>query len=661
MRNLVADTAGEATGSTLLKRLDAAIARLERASPKTKLPYQAPVIELAQRVIETPDGLTDCLERIVRLDRAGVFHGTDWNAPARLKPVLVRQTLESSNLRSMTLEVLSELRFLSVASGGYLHPDISAEQAQHFLAQVLGLNLERLSGGSGEAARGVGQVWTDRLRQLFQLIAERVGYGRIADQVIAEVWRIQAQRPIYTDPIKEMVTQLSIWMANQPGDTASGGRGADRLISALFGPTNHSRDDPGVAVYGERLTTLDTQALAQEATGMARAMHDTGLVSPYHAVLLRFLAAQRSDLLPDSLGLSATGRDSYLSFLDLTHALIEQGIFVETCQSIYGLALLLERGVLFLPPTAPALWRQLGLRLADAPRARLMQCYGASPTPEARLIAGVISVLGQPLGVGQGNNPTCQSARAIAMWSHTDPDYLLQLVTWAARDDEVRIAFEGKNLSSSGLSQGLASGPLIDVDPVSMILVPHLDRIYIEMGRLCANRGGDPHKWINPEMHGWWVGRQFDIAVDVRSGKLDNLEGFIRRFYASFHPSYNGGQPVIHPSPAGVAVTDSAARFVGWHAIAIFRVGLDPSGVVRVYFFNPNNDGGQDWGGGIQVSTEGNGEYFGESSMPIADFASRLYIFHSDPLEKGAEDNVPRGEVDEIIGKAKSSWAQGRA
>ncbi|NED69999.1 hypothetical protein G3I15_54685, partial [Streptomyces sp. SID10244] len=83
------------------------------------------------------------------------------------------------------------------------------------------------------------------------------------------------------------------------------------------------------------------------------------------------------------------------------------------------------------------------------------------------------------------------------------------------------------------------------------------------------------------------------------TGDIIDLDDFIRQFYAAYHPGYNGNQPLIHPQPAGIAFTDSAARYVGWHAITILRVAADPNGVVRVYFFNPNNDSGQDWGDSV--------------------------------------------------------------
>ncbi|MGH3630410.1 MAG: hypothetical protein ACRDRL_23580, partial [Sciscionella sp.] len=195
---------------------------------------------------------------------------------------------------------------------------------------------------------------------------------------------------------------------------------------------------------------------------------------------------------------------------------------------------------------------------------------------------------------------------------------------------------------------------------VSSLVVPHLDRIYAEMGRRCIGRPGDPHRWVNPEFHGWWASRGFRINVEVETGNLIDLDGFMRQFHASYHPSYNGGQPLIHPQPAGVAVTDSAARYVGWHAITILRVAPDPQDVMRVYFFNPNNDSGQDWGDGVVVSTAGNGERFGEASLPFDQFASRLYIFHVDPLERGEPESVPAEDVARILGYIERSWGADR-
>ena len=457
-----------------------------------------------------------------------------------------------------------------------------------------------------------------------------------------------------------MITQIAVCQANPDIDLGISGQGADRLVSSLFGPTRACREDPGIAVYLERLDSMDSVALQGEATGFARAMHDTGLVSPYHTVLLRYLLKHGDYLVAEALGLSATGRDCLLCYRELIHALIRSAVHPATAQAAYGLALMLERGILYQASMAPAMWRQLGLTPSEYSRARLTLAFGDDASPRARLLEGVLCMLGLPLGIGQGNNPTCQSARALSMWAYNDPDYLLQIVAWAARDDEIIMHFEGQPISSMASLSGVASTLPMDLDPVSLIVVPHLDRIYAEMGRRCIGREGDPHRWVNPEFHGWWSGRGFRINVDVATGKLHDLDTFLRHFYASYHPYYNGNQPLIHPQPVGIAVTDSAARFIGWHAITILRVNLAPSGMMRVYFYNPNNDSGQDWGDEVQVSTAGHGERFGESSLPFEQFASRLYIFHYDPLERGELARISQEELDQVIGYLQRSWGAER-
>jgi hypothetical protein len=246
------------------------------------------------------------------------------------------------------------------------------------------------------------------------------------------------------------------------------------------------------------------------------------------------------------------------------------------------------------------------------------------------------------------------------MWAYNMPAELLRILAWAARDDEIVMRFEGNSISSRELGTGLATEPPVDVDAVSLVTVPHLDRIYFEMGLRSAGRGEDPHKWVNAEFHGDHVGHGFRIAVDVFTGGLKDFEGFVRDFYAAYHPIYNGNIPVINPQPAGIAVTDSATRFLGWHAITIQRLALDSDEVMRVYFFNPNNDSGQNWGDGIVTSTQGHGELYGEASLPVAEFASRLYVFHYDPIEKGEPSDIPADEVDRAMQLARSSWASGR-
>jgi hypothetical protein len=618
------------------------------------------VLDSLRRVMLRPGGCAAVQPRAAALEEAGLFLGTDWAFPEILVPALSGASLRSADADTVLIESVSQLRMLAVAAGEYEHPRISAEDAHQFVSQVLAMNLSLLFTPPSEAERNKQGRMAQLVRNLFHHLGERVGYESILDRLVEEIWRILRQRPIQVDQVKQMITQIAVYRGDPEVDLSTAGQGADRLISSLFGTTEACREDPGVDVYRSRLEVMDTNTLQYEAAGFARSMHDTGLVSPYHAELLRFLLDKGDYLLAEALGLSSTGRDCMLRYHTLVHRLIEEAVHPQTAQCIYGLALLLDRGILYQPPVAPALWRQLALPLSPYAQERLTLTYGPTPPPRARLVSGLLSTLGQPLGIGQGDNPTCQSARALSIWAYNDPDYLLQQLACAARDDEIIMHFEGQPISSRESIGGVATKLPTDLDPVSLLVVPHLDRIYAEMGRRCADRPGDPHRWVNPEFHGWWSGRGFRINVDVATGQLIDLEQFLRHFYASYHPHYNGDQPLIHPQPAGVAVTESAARFVGWHAITILRVNLDPQDVMRVYFYNPNNDSGQDWGDGVVVSTAGNGERFGEGSLPFEQFASRLYIYHFDLFERGDPERVSTEELDRVVGYIHRSWGADR-
>lgn len=650
----------EARLAPRLEQLDEALAMLAQAPSFSRPARATRVFDIARRVLLEPGGCEALELRAAAIDSSGLFADSDWATPQHLLPALTPLSLGSPDANTVTIESLSELRLLAVAKGDYPHALISAEHAHHYLTQVLALNLPRLFDMASEAERETQGRLADVPRTLFRYLAERIGFEFIIDVMIDEIWRLLEQRPLLTDSIRQMITQIALCQANPEIDLGTSGQGAARLVSSLFGPTQGCREDPGVGVYAERLSAMDIPALQQEASGMARAMRDIGLVSPYHPVLLRYLLDNNDHLISEALGLSTTGRDCLLCYHELVRALVDGIAYPETAQAIYGLAMLLERGILYQPPLAPALWRQLALPLSGGSRQRLALAYGQSVSPEARLLEGVLCMLGLPLGVGQGNNPTCQSARALSMWAYNDPDYLLQMVAWAARDDEIVMQFEGQPISSMSSGAGLSTGLSLDLDPVSLLVVPHLDRIYAEMGRLCLDREGDPHRWVNPEFHGWWAGRGFHIIVDVTTGKIEAPETFYRHFYATYHPFYNGNQPLVHPQPAGIAVTDSASRFIGWHAITILRAALGPDDTMRLYFFNPNNDSGQDWGDGVVVSTAGNGERFGEASLPFAQFASRLYIFHLDPQEQGAPADVRGEELADVMGYLRRSWGAER-
>jgi len=667
----MADSATESTGPGALDpaaalaarvaTLDRTVAQLAKVSRFAKIAHQGRVLECAGRVLVLPGGVEALRTRAAALDRAGVFAGTDWETPANLLPGLVGRTLRHAPEPTIVLECLSLLRFLAIARDDHRAAGVPPEYASHFLTQVLALNLDRLFGVTDERTRAAATPLQRAVDSLFDTLMQQVGPHGILGRLVDEIWRILAQRPLQVDHVKSMVLQIALALARDGSDIGQARHGADRLVSALFGPTNLCREDPGLDTYLERLASADIRVLQEEASGLARAMHDTGLVSDYHAAFLRWvLEAGHGRLVPDCLGLSNTGLDALRCYEPLVRALIEAAVQPGTGQAILGIAQMLERGILYSPPIAPSLWRLLESPLTPASEAALNASCGTALPAKTHLVAGVLMLLGHPLGIGQGNNPTCQSARALAMWALNDPDYLLWLVAQVTRGDSLRLHFEGRALDTAQLPLGLAMHTPLDADPVSVLLVPHLDRAYAEMGRLCAGRGEDPHRWINPELHGWWVGREFHIAVDVATGALHDHAGFLHAFHVAYHPYHNGNQPVIHPQPAGIAVTDSGGSFVGWHAISIIRVALDQGGEMRVYFFNPNNDSGQDWGQGVVVSTQGHGERFGEGSLPFDQFASRLYLFHDDGLEPLAARPVPPDEIAAITAMARQSWAADR-
>ncbi|MGM1052987.1 MAG: hypothetical protein ACQEXO_11390 [Pseudomonadota bacterium] len=654
------DPHDDATCGQLVKQLDVAIERLAAANAVAKVSPVFEVIDAARPLMFDASGLEMLYARIPAIEAAGFFGGSDWDYPQTLVPSLAVRTVRHGDPIATLVESLSQIRLLAVAKGDYSHPSVSAEHANHFLAQVMAMNLDIVVSDLQESDR----LRPDRLgyavQNLYHYLLEHLGYQNLLEQLVAEVWRILAQRPIQVGGVKQMVTQIAACL-NSP-DTLVGEASEDarQLVDAVFGPTAGCHEDPGLDVYAERLASMDDTTLLQEAIAFAQAMHSTGLVSPYMPGFIRYLRIRWNALIPTALGLSQTGADAFHCYPALIHTLIDEALFPETSQAAYGLAMMLERGILYSPPVAPSLWRQLRLSLCDAAAQKIAAVFGKRRSPACFLLADVLNVLGRPLGVGQGNYPTCQSTRALSMWAYNTPAELLRVVAWAARDDEVVMRFEGNSISSRELGTGLATEPPVDVDAVSLLTVPHLDRVYFEMGRRSIGRGEDPHKWVNAEFHGDHVGHGFRIAVDVFTGKLKDFEGFIRDFYAAYHPFYNGNIPVINPQPAGIAVTDSATRFLGWHAITIQRLALDPSQVMRVYFFNPNNDSGQDWGQDIITSTQGNGELYGEASLPVAQFASRLYVFHYDPLEKGETAIIPSDEVDRAMSLARNSWASGR-
>jgi hypothetical protein len=630
-------------------------------------PAQLPrLLNATLRLLAQPGGVDVAYAQAHRFDDAGVFEGSDWDHPERLQPSLSRGSLSGAR-EAVAVESLSRLRMMAIAEGNHKHAAVDADAAREYLQRSLVMSLDLLQPDRTEAGRQQGAgLRHQAVEALLQFELDRIGGARVVAALVDEADRLLDQRLIDVSDARGMLDRIERLLVEHGGggldpdddpDIAEAVEHGRFLLSAARGPTEASAD--GADGYLARLEGLDDAHRRTEYRKLGECMNATGLVCPAHAVLLRELADSGSlQDLTLVLGLDRVGEDCLAAFEPLARLLIRRAVWPETAQCIYGLSKLLEGGKLFFPPVPPALRRLAQLDMLPEVEAQLRAELGeGAPDGRSLLLAGVVSVLGLPLGVGQGNNPTCQSARAISLWSQCDPGYLLELIMWAARDGEIDQHFEGSLIRSSELTEGLIEDFHTDLDTVSLVLVPHLDKIYWEMGRRIAGRGEDGHRWINPEFHGWWVHRGFASTIDYATGAVNDFEGFIRRFHAAYHPDYNAAAELIYPQPAGIVATDAFGTFLGWHAIAIQRVDEDPDGRMRVYFYNPNNEGRQDWGQGIVTTTHGHGEQPGESSLPFDQFCARLYVFHFNERELGDPDAVPAADIGEIARMVRESWA----
>jgi hypothetical protein len=243
----------------------------------------------------------------------------------------------------------------------------------------------------------------------------------------------------------------------------------------------------------------------------------------------------------------------------------------------------------------------------------------------------------------------------MSLWSRHAPGKLLSMIHTAATTNDLEMRFEGQLLTSSRLAAGLTKEFDYKLDAVSIVLVPHLDRIYFEMMRLATGRGEDPHKWVNPAMYGQWIPTGFSTPYNYLTNTITGYGDFLRLFYTTHHPDYNGGHDLAYPNPVGIFLTAANGKLLGFHAVSILRVARYKEDF-RVYFLNPNNEGRQKWQSDIQPTVAGYGEVPGESSLPFHQFASRLYAFHFKPSDSDGRDLVPDREIDRVTEIAKGSW-----
>lgn len=611
-------------------------------------------------LIDTTDGLDFIYQNIGNLSKAGIFESSAWADPSKLVAGLVNGTLKSGHPNS-TIEILSELRLLAIANGDLKMDGISASDAENFIQEVIVANLEFVFNEPLEETRLVmSEHELKKVHTLFKFIAEKTKLDNVKEKLVEELTLICEQRPVVTEKQRKIIALVKEKIDLDPKNDIDA-----RLLRfqrCIYRPTIHTVNKD-FKEYGASLSGLSADKLREESVDMSKAMLSFGLVSQYHSVLLIFLIEKgHKDLIPLCLGLSEAGKARWNEFSDFVSSLIIKTIHPYNAQCIYGLAKMLESGIFSREAVRSGLANMLTVEVHPEVEARILK---STKTPHENirasqyLMGALFRVLGQPLGVGQGNNPTCQSARGISMWSQHAPAKLIHMVQTAATYNDLSFRFEAQEIKSSEVGLGLVQTLDHNLDAVSVTLVPMLDKIYNEMMLKAAGRGEDPHKWVNPALYGQWIQIGFASAYDYLYNAIVDFDGFVRVFYAMCHPDYNGGHRLIYPNPVGIFITSAKGDMLGFHAVSLLRVDLDPKGVYRAYFLNPNNEGRQDWGQKIKPSVYGNGEMYGESSLPLHEFAARIYAFHYNELEAADKmDNVPDIDIQKIKKLAKESWGR---
>lgn len=646
--------------SSILKEVESfaqILARLTETQSFAKSLYQTQTIQAAQDILEREDGVSELFQYADQFQKSGIFADSPWEDPSKLQPHLVKGTLNSGGSLSI-MEVLSELRMLALAKGFCENENISATDARNFLNEVLALNLGMLFSDGTEEARIEQSNKSKTSEPLFRFLAEKLDVGALLSTLVQQIHRLAVQRPITVNRITTMIKEAEKLPVSELNF-----EDRERLtqyLKAIYGPTPISKDTPNLDEYRHEIKEAHKSVLQTEAEAFSESMLATGLVAPHHAIFVRYIIKVAPSLFSLSLGLNEKGQANFDENQAFVQQLVKISIHPATCQSLYGLSYLLNKGVLSFPPVVPGLKRLIELDIRkDVAQALLSSRKDQGLSETNILIAGVLSVLGQPLGVGQGLNPTCQSARGISLWAQHAMDYLLNMIARAARDGDVERNFEGQTLHSQMLSGGLLTNfDKLDLDPISIILVPHLDLLYNEMMRRASFRGEDAHKWVNPAFYGGWIPKGFRSAVDAATGSIFDFNGFVRLFYATHHPDYNDGHSLIYPNPVGIFITNIHGKLSGFHAISIQRVAADSDGKQRVYFYNPNDNSSQKWGQGISPSVVQHGEIEGESSLPFHQFVARLYAFHYNPYEQGDAYAVPDDVIEQITTLAKESWGR---
>jgi hypothetical protein len=630
-----------------------ALEDFKEATPLLAENYKKKLLSSLDLLTDSRDGIQFLFNQIGDLAEAGFFKDTMWEDPERLVPSLVGGTLKAGG-QSTIMEIMSELRILAIANSTIKHKNFSAGKAERFLEETLVSNIELIFPDKSELAQKSTKDTQRKINVLFDHITDLIPIDKIKPRLAKEIELICAQRPVVTDRVLDIISTVKKDM-----DLSAGNKEDRRLsyfVNAVYAPSEKA-GDLSVDEYEKYLDQAKRKEIVKECEELSETMHETGLAVDYHAILLRRVADSGS-LVKLALGLENTGQAEVDKHKKFVSELIRTVIQPDTARSCYGLAKLLERSLLSHQPVKSGLQRIMGMQMHPEVADNIRKSrQNSALDPKHLLTAECLGILGQPLGVGQGWNPTCQSARGISLWSSHVSGKLLRMVESAAKSNSLWMRFEGNVIKSDEQILGLVKELDYNLDAVSVVLVPHLDKIYNEMMRRAANRNDDPHKWVNPAMYGHWIPTGFISAYDSLTNSIKGYENFIRTFYITHHPDYNGGHNLAYPNPVGIFLTSSTGKLIGFHAVSILRV-RKIKGQIRVYILNPNNEGRQRWQDNIRPTVSGNGERAGESSLPFYQFTSRLYAFHFNQSDLDDLAKVDDKEISKVTELARSSWGE---
>jgi hypothetical protein len=648
------------TGHRLLRTLDTTVQRLGESNQITRHLDIQEVLRLADMLRRDEDGLAGLAERMPHLEESGFFQNTPWEHLDRLVPSLVAGGFAAGGHHAV-METLNALRVFQIAEGRIAPAPLDEEnrtqafgkpEATEFLEEIVALNAWALFPGESEATRHMDRVQLEATHLLFQFLIERLPDTELLAIILDEIELVSAQQPLLVDTLFDRI-HLAERVAKKQKEKDPR---LAKYLKAIRGPGPLSGKSDDENEYLRLLEKTNEKERRNEAKACATSMLETGLVCRMHGALVRWAATHDPDLLDLALGLDERGRLERRLNETLVKELIDTAVTPQNAQAVHGLGRTLERGLLSRHEVAGGFRRLLDLKIHPEVRRLLDSTTSEEIDAKTRLVGGALRVLGHPLGIGQGRNPTCQSARGISIWSLNRPGYLLELIATAARDAHVTMWFLGDLLDSRDLIGGLMDDMHPELDPVSLVLVPHLDRIYNEMMRRVAGRGEDGHKWVNPAMYGRLVPGALASAFNPLSGHPEDVRGFVTRFYRTHHPDHCAEHGMVYPNPVGLVITSAHGTFIGFHAVTIQRIARDDDGRLRVYFYNPNNESRQDWGQDIIPSVMGHGENHGEASLPFHQFTSRLYAFHYDPFWIGEGSDLEDKEIDQVMDLIDDSW-----